>query len=213
VLAWLSNDQMSRTAPASDEALVARARAGDRGACRQLVERYETQVVTTVVGMLGRSDEVDDVAQETFIRFFESLERFRGDSSVGTYLTRIAINLSINAARRRKRWLSRFLGQDAIDSPEHEPVVDESGQLEHREEIRMVQAAIQELEPRYRAVLVLRVIDGFSTRETATMLNIPLGTVLSRLSRAQTRLRDLLKPYIADRLRDHEDLADEQTRP
>jgi RNA polymerase sigma-70 factor, ECF subfamily len=172
-----------------------------------LVEQYEAQVITTVVGMLGRTDEVDDVEQETFVRFFESLDRFRGDSSVGTYLTRIAINLSINASRRRSRWTSRFLGLDAPESSDHEPYVDERDRLEHREETRYILDAIQALEPRYRAVVVLRIIDGHSTRDTATMLGIPLGTVLSRLSRAQDRLRDLLKPYMLDPPLDHEDFA------
>ncbi|SVD24097.1 uncharacterized protein METZ01_LOCUS376951, partial [marine metagenome] len=78
----------------TDTAFIDRAREGDETAFRVLVERYEPQVAATVVGMLGPGDEADDVGQETFVRFYRALAKFRGDAALGTYLTRIAMNLS-----------------------------------------------------------------------------------------------------------------------
>jgi len=92
----------------SDDALIERARDGQAWAFRRLVERYEGRVAATVVGMLGPGGEADDVGQETFIRFYEALDQYRGEAQLGTYLTRIAINQSLKALQRRKRWTDRF---------------------------------------------------------------------------------------------------------
>ncbi len=91
-----------------------RAPEGDEEAFRCLVERYEGAVAATVIGMLGPGGEVDDVGQEVFVRFYRALDRFRGDSSLKTYLTRIAINLSLNELKRRRRWLDRFRSRDRL---------------------------------------------------------------------------------------------------
>ena len=101
----------------TDHALIDQARAGDEAALRTLIERYEPQVAATVVGMLGPGDEADDVGQETFVRFYQSLDKFRGDAALGTYLTRIAINLSLNALERRKRQRWRFWSRDDEQAP------------------------------------------------------------------------------------------------
>lgn len=197
-VAPLSNGLMQKSAPPPDDELVARAREGDVAAFRLLVERYEGRVFTTVVGMLGRGDEVDDVAQETFIRFHETLERFRGEASVGTYLTRIAMNLSLNAIKRRKRWSARFLSTDFIIGTRYEAAADGVSGAERGEQRELISKAVAKLEPKLRAVVVLRLVDEYSTRETADILGVPLGTVLSRLSRAQAKLRTLLDPYYND---------------
>jgi RNA polymerase sigma-70 factor (ECF subfamily) len=176
----------------TDEQLIQRAREGDDEAFRVLVRRYESLVAGTVVGMLGRCPEADDVGQEAFVRLYRSLKKFRGESRLGTYLTRIAINLSLNELRRRKRRSKRFF-QKSIDEMHDLP--DESADAGPDEDKEIVQKAIGKLETRFRSVIVLRLIDGYSTQETASILNIPVGTVLSRLSRAQEKLKELLKPY------------------
>lgn len=181
-----------------DEELVARAREGDRKAFRLLVERYEDDVAATVVAMLGPTGEVDDIVQEAFIRFYQTLDRFRGEAAVSTYLKRIAINRALDALRRRKRLLSRFRSRDDETYVAPEPSVEEEGNLEARERARFVHQAIDALPPKHRAVVVLRLIEGYSTEETAVMLDIPYGTVLSRLSRAHAKLKELLHPYIQD---------------
>ena len=177
----------------TDEDLVIAAREGDDNAFKQLVKRFEPIVARTVIGMLGNCAEAEDVGQETFIRFYKALPRFRGESSVGTYLTRIAMNLSLNELKRRKRSLARF-SQKPVE--EYHDLADERQARGLDIDRERVWLAIGQLEEKFRSVVVLRLIDGYSTEETARILNIPLGTVLSRLSRGQRRLRDLLEPHL-----------------
>ena len=181
----------------TDEELLERARDGDDRAFRALVERYESVVAATAIGMLGRGEEAEEVGQVTFVRFYRALDQFRGDAALGTYLTRIAINLSLNAIKRRKRRRDRFVSRDQFERLD-EPAVDASEALETFDRAELVRRAIHELPEPFRAVVVLRMMRGFSTRETADLLEIPIGTVLSRLSRGQDRLRAMLAPYIHD---------------
>lgn len=182
----------------SDLDLVERARGGDDGAFRALVERYEAQVAATVVGMLGPGPDAEEVGQDAFVRFYQALHRFRGDSTVGTYVTRIAINLALNASRRRQRDRWRFWSRDRDDDPAPDPAVDGRDTVDQAERHRLVQRAVQELKPDHRAVVVLRLIEGYSTRETAELLEIPEGTVLSRLSRGMQNLKKILQERMAD---------------
>ncbi len=184
---------VERPGSSSDQVLIDRARAGDDRAFRDLVERHEPRVAATVVGMLGSGDEAEDVGQETFIRLYRSLDRFRGESSLGTYVTRIAINLSLTALKKRKRWISRFVSQDETERDLPEASWDPRGELERKEDVRRVREAVERLAPNHRAVVVLRMIDGYSTRETSEILGIPGGTVMSRLARAMERLEREMK--------------------
>jgi RNA polymerase sigma-70 factor, ECF subfamily len=155
-------------------------------------------VAVTVIGMLGRGDDADDVGQETFIRFHRALGDFRGDSSLKTYLVHIAMNLSLNALERRRRSLLRFVSRDddsdIADLPE--PRVGPSGDVDATELQAFVRAAVARLGEKHRAVVVLRVFHDYSTRETAELLGVPEGTVLSRLSRAMKELETQLRPYV-----------------
>ncbi|HEX8394717.1 MAG TPA: RNA polymerase sigma factor [Longimicrobium sp.] len=181
----------------TDPELLAAARGGDAHAFRLLVERYEQAVAATVAGMLGRGDEAEDVGQEVFIQLFRSLDRYRGEAALGTYLRRIAINLSLNALKRRRRLAWRFPSRDQDREPLPEPATDPDAAdaWETREHVR---AAIMRLAPAHRAVVVLRMVDGCSTREAAQILQIPEGTVMSRLSRAMKELERHLTPYRRD---------------
>jgi RNA polymerase sigma-70 factor, ECF subfamily len=183
----------------SDDALIERARDGQAWAFRRLVERYEDRVAATVVGMLGPGGEADDVGQETFIRFYEALDQYRGEAQLGTYLTRIAINQSLKALQRRKRWTDRFWSRDEAPNAAlaHEPSVDGEDAITSSERSALVHRALGHLSDDHRAVAVLRLLDGYSTRETADILDIPEGTVMSRLYRASSHLETLLAPYIA----------------
>ena len=107
---------MPESARSSEDKLLERARQGDERAFRQLVERYEGLVAATVIGMLGPGPDAEDVGQETFIRFNRALKSFRGDSSVGTYLTRIAINQSPEGSGE----------EEAMDGAIHQPRPDGS---------------------------------------------------------------------------------------
>ncbi len=183
---------MVAAAMLTDNELINKAREGNNQAFQGLVIRYQQKVAATVIGMLGQSSEADDVGQEVFIRFYKSLEKFRGDASLGTYLTRIAINLSLNEIKRRKRkrLFSFFSTQD--EKVRELQIPDNSISQDQRETQQMVHQAIQMLDPKFRSIVLLRLIEGYSTKETAEILELPLGTVLSRLSRAQKKLKEIL---------------------
>jgi RNA polymerase sigma-70 factor (ECF subfamily) len=165
---------------------------GNPDAYKLLIMRYEPMVASTVIGMMGNCSEADDIGQEVFIRFYRAIKNFRGESTVGTYLTRIAINLSINALKKRKRINQVFKSTDELTYE----LADKSATNDYNEERELVQEAIQKLEPKFRSVIVLRLLDGYSTGETAKILKIPLGTVLSRLARGQQKLKKILSPII-----------------
>ncbi|MBC7841342.1 MAG: RNA polymerase sigma factor [Gemmatimonadaceae bacterium] len=175
-----------------DAALVARARRGDDDACRRLVERHQAAVARTIFGMLGSGDDADDAGQDTFVRFFQSLDTFRGESSLRTYLVRIAMTTALNALRSTRRRELRFVSDDSA----LEQAVDPSALVVPTDDARAtrIRHALGALTPDHRAVVVLRLLEERSTRETAEILQIPDGTVLSRLSRAVLQLRTSLGP-------------------
>ncbi|MBD3288173.1 sigma-70 family RNA polymerase sigma factor [candidate division KSB1 bacterium] len=185
---------MLRNSTLTDGELIKAYQAGDENAFRTLVKRYESRVAATVIGMLGKCPEAEDVGQETFIRFHDSINKFRGESTVGTYITRIAINLSLNELKRRKR--RRFLFPDETRDGDLGHVIEDSS--DRIDQKTIVRQAIQKLPPDFRSVIVLRLIDGYSTNETAEILKLPVGTVLSRLSRAQKKLKKILAPYAGE---------------
>jgi len=170
--------------------IIKRARLGHEDAVKEIIERHEQQVAATVIGILGFGPEVDDIGQETFVQFLRSLNKFRGDARVGTYLTRIAINLSLNELKRRKRYV-RFSGADFQENICSYPDWTEQEKASDAKE--MIRQGLQKLEPKFRTIIVLRLINGYTTREIAKMLHLPQGTVLSRLARGQAKLKEILK--------------------
>lgn len=176
----------------SDMDLLDSVKAGDQRAFTLIVEKYRGQVAKTVFGMLGHTAEADDVGQDVFIRFFNSLESFRGDSNLGTYLTRIAINLSLNELKKRKKKAFLFFRKDDGAHMEMD-VEDEHRMDEVHDNNELIEKALSAIEPKFRSVVVLRLIQGYSTKETAEMLDLPQGTVLSRLARSQDKLKEVLK--------------------
>lgn len=165
----------------SDEVLIEKSRGGDMAAFKALVVRHEGKVAGVVRTMMGAIPEAEDVGQEVFIRFYDSLDKFRGDAKVSTYLVRIAINLALNEIKRKKRTTSRFTSIEAADGIKgQEDTMDLKEQLNYE---------FARLDPDFQAVATLRLIEGYSTDETAEILGIPMGTVLSRLARAQQKLR------------------------
>jgi RNA polymerase sigma-70 factor (ECF subfamily) len=139
--------------------------------------------------MLGPGDTIDDVLQEVFVQFYKNLTVFRGDSSVKTYLNRIAINRSLDVLRRRRRRFKRFVGLDEAGASE---IAAESADPSGPDET--VWKAVDRLSDDQKAVVTLRLVDGYSTQETAEILGVRYGTVLSRLSRASENLRTMLQP-------------------
>jgi RNA polymerase sigma-70 factor (ECF subfamily) len=179
----------------TDEELLAGARTGDEEAFRELVRRLEPRVAATVIGMVGPGPDAEDIGQETFVRLYRALPKFRGESALASYVIRIAINLCKDERHRRKRRAQIFSDADADQISE---VADPNQGEGARAERDLIRRAVQKLRPEYREVIVLRLMDGFSTRETAEILNAPEGTVTSRLARAQVQLRETLEPMLKE---------------
>lgn len=170
----------------SDQELIQNVLSGNSSSFEELVKRYKQIVAATAINMLGDINDAEEIGQETFIRFYKSLEKFRGDSTVSTYLTRICINLCLNRINRNKIFRIR---NARIEYAKDVAVGDEMKGYESRE---LVQKGLMKLNAKYRAVINLRMIQEYSTRETAEILSIPEGTVLSRLKRGMDKLKTVL---------------------
>lgn len=175
--------------------MLQRARSGDQQAFGNLVHRYEAQIRGIVRGMIGNSSEVDDIVQEVFVRFYRSLDRFREEAQLSTYLGRIAINASLTAIDKRKKRRWRPWQTDEGNQPQWDRA--DSHADPSRSDLRdVLRQALAQLSEEYRMVVVLRLVEGYSVMETADMLGIPQGTVASRLARAQKQLRKLIGPVL-----------------
>jgi RNA polymerase sigma-70 factor (ECF subfamily) len=175
-----------------DTQILDKIRNGNTSLYKEIIHKYERLIAATITAMIGHCTEVEDIGQEVFIRFYKAIPNFRGESSISTYITRIAINLSLNELKRRKRRDQVFLNSDNY-LLENIGVSKGDGDKEDKE---LIQKAIQKLEPKFRTVITLRMIDGYSTQDTAEILEVPIGTVLSRLARAQQKLKKILSPVM-----------------
>ena len=174
-----------------DNELVKASIEGDKLAFGEIVNRYRKMVARTVKGMLGDTVYSEDIGQEVFIKLYYSLPEFRGEAKLATYIQKIAINLTLNEIKRRKRFFSMFSHKGNNEMYEYEVAgSDDEGK---REATEIVNKALMKLEPKFRIIVTMRMLQGYSTKETAEILDLPLGTVLSRLSRAQERLKAILK--------------------
>lgn len=183
---------------ATDAELIAATIDGESAAFGEIVRRYESVVAATVIGMLGPGDDADEVGQVTMIKLYRSLDRFKGEAQLKTYITRIAMNASLDALRSRKRNLLRFLTPETDENASWEDQIpsdeDHAKDYENRQ---LVQYALGQLKPEFRSVAVLRLMQGCTVEEVASVLNIAPGTVLSRLSRAKTQLTEILKSELS----------------
>jgi RNA polymerase sigma-70 factor (ECF subfamily) len=164
---------------------------GDKNAFGEIVTRYQGMVARTVKGMLGDSVFAEDIGQEVFIKLYNSLADFRGEAKLSTYIQKIAVNLTLNEIKRRKRFFSMF--SQTGNHEMHEFDVADQDNEERKDAKELVGRALKEMEPKFRIILIMRMLQGYSTKETAEILELPLGTVLSRLSRAQEQIRNILK--------------------
>jgi RNA polymerase sigma-70 factor (ECF subfamily) len=164
---------------------------GDKSAFGELVKRYQKMVARTVKGMLGDTVFAEDIGQEVFIKLYYSLAEFRGEAKLSTYIQRIAVNLTLNEIKRRKRFTSTF--SQAGNHELHEYDIADLGDEERRDARELVTKALQKMEPKFRIIITMRMLQGYSTKETAEILELPLGTVLSRLSRAQEQIKKILE--------------------
>ncbi|HVF09529.1 MAG TPA: sigma-70 family RNA polymerase sigma factor [Abditibacteriaceae bacterium] len=188
----------------SDMALVERALNQDLAAFEQLVTRYQNRIMGFVARMLNDREEAEDVTQEVFIKAYRSLDSFRGASSFSTWLYRIAQNLCIDRARKRKRSPQQAYSLDEpIDKDEDRggrEIPDLSAEpslgVEREELRRQVRLTVAEMPEKLRSVLVMCDIQGMAYEDIARVLECPIGTVKSRLFHARADLARRLRPYV-----------------
>ena len=164
--------------------------AGRIGGLGTLYELYSQKVFRTCLRILGDRSEAEDQTQEVFVRIFSQIGRFRGRSKFSTWLYRLTVNQSLNRLRSRRRDADRFGPLSALGDPAASEGPAEQS-LIIREMSDRAQDLLSGLSPDYRAVVVLREIEDLSYREISDVLEVPIGTVMSRLHRARQRLKAL----------------------
>ena len=191
--------------------LMRQAQSGDRISFGQIVTLYQDRLYNAILRLVGDVDEARELTQEAFTRALVKLDDFRGDSQPYTWLFRIAVNLSISRLRKvqRHRVFSidgNGFEQDNGKSPSgraygsrlKEAAPQPLEAMEKQERDQQVLAALGRLDTDYRAVLVMRDIEGFDYQQMAAVLELPLGTLKSRMFRARLALRDELKEYLRE---------------
>lgn len=191
-----------------DAALVRRALARDESAFREIMERHNRRLYRVARSILRNDSEAEDVVQETYVSAFTHLDGFRGDSSLATWLSRIAMNEALGRLRRErpaveldafelqrtKAQIIQFPQTGASDDPERT--------MAQREILQLVERAADNLPEIFRIVFVTRVIEGMSVEETAELLSLQPETVKTRLHRARRLVRDQLDEQIGPVLMD-----------
>uniref|UniRef100_Q01Q68 RNA polymerase sigma factor n=1 Tax=Solibacter usitatus (strain Ellin6076) TaxID=234267 RepID=Q01Q68_SOLUE len=191
----------SSLAGIEESALVTQAREGDTAAFAELVRRYEGKIFRLAQHITQNREDAEDVLQESFMKAYEHLEQFKGDSKFYTWIVRIAVNQALMKLRRRKTDKSVSI-DETIDTGEDTVVREiaawgeDPEQSFSREELgSILDKAIEGLEPLYRSVFVLRDIEELSTEETAEALGLSVPAVKSRLLRARLQLREKLTRF------------------
>jgi len=182
----------------SDWELVRRCKGGDRQASRELVERYQRKVVAIALGMLYDREDALEVSQEAFAKVFSNIQQFKEESSFYTWLYRIVVNLAIDRQRQKSR---QPLLERNNQEGESDPIyaipaaasADPYEQVKDKELGQRIHAALAELTPAHKAVILLREVEGLSYEEISEVLQCSRGTVMSRLHYARKRLQSRLR--------------------
>jgi RNA polymerase sigma-70 factor (ECF subfamily) len=179
-----------------DSRLIDEALAGNSASFGELVRRYQDRLYNTMFHIVHCSEEAQDVVQEAFVQAFVKLETFQRSSAFYTWLYRIAFNTAVSRKRRQRPTVSveqsrQATGEEPIDgrAAPHE-------RLEQEERVAQVRAALAAVSEEHRAILVLREMEGCDYETIAQMLDLPVGTVRSRLHRARAQLRDQLQEML-----------------
>jgi RNA polymerase sigma-70 factor (ECF subfamily) len=174
----------------AETSLISKAQQGDRGAYGELVRRYHAGVINVVYRLCGDARLAEDAAQEAFIRGWLHLPAYDQRSPLRNWLYKIAVNAALDALRRDAKVSPAELEELPLVAPEPDP---ETAAIQ-TERKHLVQRAIMALPPASRVVLVLREYEGLTYQEIASALEIPIGTVMSRLNFARHRLKEILAP-------------------
>ena len=184
-----------------DVALVAKAKAGDEAAFEQLIRQYDRQIFRIARHITQNKEDAEDIVQDTFLKAYQKLHQFQGNSKFYTWIVRIAVNQALMKLRKRKTDKTVSI-DETIDTGEDTvareiAAWDENPEQRYsREEMnKILSSAVDSLAPPYRAVFVLRDVEDLSTEETAEALNLSIPAVKSRLLRARLQLRDKLTRF------------------
>ena len=183
---------LSKTAD-TETSLIEQAQNGDRNAYGELVRRQYQGVVLVVTRMCGDTGLAEDAAQEAFIRAWVNLPSYHPRSPLRNWLYRIAINAALDVLRRKPEEMLE--DEEALRLPDQ--AADPETALIEKERVVLLQQAMKSLPEAARSVLVLREFSGLSYQEIAGVLQVPVGTVMSRLNYARNRLRKILNSYLA----------------
>src|ERR1700712_3236269 len=184
-----------------DVALVARAKQGDTAAYEQLVRQYERQIFRVAQHITQNREDAEDIAQDAFLKAYEKLDQFQGNSKFSTWLVRIAVNESLMRLRKRKTSKTVSMDEDvqtedgAIPRDFADWSPNPEQQYNQHELGDILRKTIKGLSPGFRSVFTLRDIENFSTEETAEALGLSVPAVKSRLLRARLQLRERLSRY------------------
>ena len=180
----------------SDEKLIARFQKGDVQAYDVLVRRYKDQLLNYVYRFVGNRSDAEDIVQDTFLRVYKNKHYYKEIAKFSTWVYTIAGNLAKTELRRRKRRkifsISNFVNEERdydIPDVEKNPEQEVDGSLKDG----IIQKAIEKLPPKFKEVILLRDVQGFSYEEISQILSIPLGTVKSRVNRGRLKLQEDLK--------------------
>ncbi|HYD76598.1 RNA polymerase sigma factor [Ramlibacter sp.] len=180
-----------------DSGLLAELRQGQARAFEQLMRRYNRRLFRAARGIVRDDAEAQDAVQEGYLHAFQSLHSFRGDSSIGTWLTRIVINQALTQQRRYGRivlWSEDADEEGEMPHQQDQPARSAEEEFARRELRERLQQAVDLLPPIYRSVFILRSVEGMSVEETAQALRVSNDVVKTRLLRARAMLRDTLSP-------------------
>jgi RNA polymerase sigma-70 factor (ECF subfamily) len=179
----------------SDDILITLFQSGEKGVFRFLVERHRERVRNLIYSIFNDASLVDDIAQDVFVRAYEALPKFRFESSFYTWLYRITVNKSRDEMRKKK--MRKFFSLHAmLDASNAELQSKISVLPEDNSAQELVARGLQQLPERFRVPIILKDIDGMTYEEMAEIMQCEIGTVKSRLSRARTMLRKILKPLL-----------------
>lgn len=189
-----------------DAVLVNQSRLGDTEAMERLILKYQDRIYNTILKICGNNHDAAELTQETFVKFIEKINTFEGRSSFYTWLFRVAVNLTLNYCQRRSRKGERSLELTAGDNEQgkvklgsflaDEKACDPAEAAQKKEIRRIVLEGLNRLDEQQRTIVVLRDIEGMNYIEIADTLELELGTVKSRLSRARAALKDILKEML-----------------
>jgi RNA polymerase sigma-70 factor, ECF subfamily len=184
---------VNHEAAASDARLVEAALQGDRDAFGDLVARYQDRLFNTLLRIAGSREDAADAVQDAFVQAYLKLESFRGDAQFFTWLYRIAMNMALSRRRRHRPMGSLDAAKTCAGVEPMDAAAGPSDRMLAQERAEQVQTALADLGDQHRKILVLRELEGCSYEVIADVLELPVGTVRSRLFRARLQLREKLR--------------------